>query len=98
MIVFHPEALAEIERAVDWYNGQRAGLGAELADEIAGVLVAIAEAPASFARDPHVADARRALLARFPYAVVFSIEGDDLLVAALAHGKRRPAYYVRRVR
>ncbi len=33
---------------------------------------------------------RRALLARFPYALVFLVREDEVRVLAVAHAKRRP--------
>ncbi|MFN9211471.1 MAG: hypothetical protein ACK6C0_05215 [Betaproteobacteria bacterium] len=41
----------------------------------------------------HGKRARRSFpLARFPYTVVYCIEGDVLRVLALAHQSRRPGY------
>jgi hypothetical protein len=41
MIAFHPEALDEIERARDWYDDKRPGLGGELVDESSVRLAAL---------------------------------------------------------
>jgi plasmid stabilization system protein ParE len=40
---------------------------------------------------------RRALLARFPYALVFLVREDEVRVLAVAHAKRRPGYWLSRV-
>jgi len=50
MIAFHPSALAEIERARDWYDQKRDGLGVDLVDEVERVLALIETAPRSFPR------------------------------------------------
>jgi len=47
-----PDALAEIERARDWYEDKRPGLGGELVDQVERVLERIEAAPTSFARTP----------------------------------------------
>jgi hypothetical protein len=65
MIAFHPSALAEIERARDWYEQKRDGLGVDLVDEVERVLALIETAPLSFARARENRLARRALLAVF---------------------------------
>jgi hypothetical protein len=33
----------------------------------------------------------------FPYAVLYSIEDDYILIVAIAHGKRRPGYWRHRL-
>ena len=60
MIVFHPSALAEIERARDWYEQKRDGLGVDLVDEVERVLALIETAPLSFARARESRSARGA--------------------------------------
>jgi toxin ParE1/3/4 len=98
MIAFHPEALDEIERARDWYDDKRPGLGGELVDEVERALDRIEAVPASFARAPESAAARRVLLGRFPYWLVFAVLDDGtVLIVALAHAKRRAGYWRRRV-
>ena len=42
---------------------------------------------------PHYNEARRKLLSRFPYAIVYLIEDHDLVVVAVAHQRRRPFYW-----
>jgi len=99
MIAFHPSALAEIERARDWYEQKREGLGVDHVDEVERVLALIETAPRSFARARESRLARRALLGRFPYSLVFALLDDgDVLIVALAHAKRRTGYWRRRVR
>ncbi|MDP2232247.1 MAG: type II toxin-antitoxin system RelE/ParE family toxin, partial [Actinomycetota bacterium] len=41
--------------------------------------------------------ARRTLMARFPYAVIYSLVDDDVYVLAVAHGRRRPFYWQNRL-
>ncbi len=99
MIGFHPEALSEVEQARDWYDDKRPGLGAEFVDQVERAVKAIERAPLSFARVRGRSGARRALLARFPYLVVFAVLDDgQVLVVALAHARRRPGYWLRRAR
>jgi plasmid stabilization system protein ParE len=64
-------------------------------------VVAIDAMPASFSRlldVPPELHVRRALLRRFPFALVFLQRPDGpIRVVAVAHVKRRPGYWLRRV-
>lgn len=95
-----PEAIDELVEAATWYSARRPGLESELLAEVDRILPLIATAPASFPRLLDVPDdlvIRRALLPRFPYAVVFMDLGDQVRVLAVAHAKRRPGYWLNRV-
>jgi hypothetical protein len=64
------------------------------------VLPLIGSSPTAFPRLLHLpADLviRRALLPRFPYAVIFMDLGEHIRVLAVAHAKRRPGYWLDRV-
>ncbi len=102
MIELAPEALDEIAEAAIWYEEQRIGLSVEFLLEMDRALAQIAERPGTFARLRDVPDdlvIRRALLERFPFGLVFvELPGDKLRVIAVAHTKRRPGYWLRRVR
>ncbi len=96
-----PEAKQELAAAAAWYERRREGLGRELIAEIDAVLGAIARSPARFPLYPR-ADARlhvrRALPRRFPYAVAFIDLGPVIRVIAIAHERRRPGYWLARLR
>jgi toxin ParE1/3/4 len=77
----------DIEQALHWYEDQRAGLGRDWVVEIRAV----------FSRLPHAAfrysvrfdGIRRVNLKRFPYAVFYEIEGDEIRVLGVLHVRRR---------
>jgi plasmid stabilization system protein ParE len=94
------EAIDEVLDASVWYRAQRPGLEAEFLAEVEGVLPLIGRAPASFPRLldlPEDLMVRRALLPRFPYAVIFMDLGEHVRVLAVAHAKRRPGYWLDRL-
>ena len=100
---FAPEVPDELAEAVLWYEARRQGLGSEFLDEVEAILPLVASSPRSFPRLQGVnatLEIRRALLARFPYALVFLVqqEQEDVRVLAVAHAKRRPGYWLSRVR
>lgn len=88
-----PEARAELREAMLWYDEQRPGLGEEFVSEIGATIEAISGRSESFPRVLGALGVRRALVHRFPYAVVFLVAQDLLIVLAVAHGKRRPLYW-----
>jgi hypothetical protein len=75
-----------------------AGLGEALLAAVDDALMRIAESPPSFPRDRFDDRARRALVSRFPYAIVFVVHEADVRIVAFAHAKRLPGYWLRRVR
>jgi hypothetical protein len=96
-----PEAGLELAEASEWYASRRVGLEDEFLAEVERVLALIAAAPSSFPRLldlPEDLIVRRALLPRFPYAIVFMGFGSGIRVLAVAHAKRRPGYWLTRVR
>ena len=95
-----PEALAELEAAAIWYDAQESGLGNALLFEVTQVLDLIRQGPARYAPAPGVPwdlGVRRALLRQFPYVVAFMELTEEIRVLAIAHGKKRPGYWRRRV-
>ncbi|HSF01565.1 MAG TPA: hypothetical protein VLA62_01055 [Solirubrobacterales bacterium] len=96
-----PEAIDELLEAAEWYRGRRPGLEAEFLAEVDHVLPLIGNSPAAFPRLldlPADLVVRRALLPRFPYAVIFMDLGEHIRVLAVAHSKRQPGYWLDRVR
>ncbi len=96
----HPGAAADLTSAGDWYEHQLPGLGADLADEVDHALDAITERPMTWPLWPEVGEVvgvRRFLLARFPFAVGYIVEPDEVIVLAVAHLRRRPGYWLGRL-
>ena len=101
-VVLHPEARAELRAAALWYEQRRGGLGDEFIAEVTQILDQLTTTPlrfplwpGAFGRDPSI---RRAVLSRFPYMLAYEIHSNDVLVLAIAHGRRRPLYWLTRSR
>jgi plasmid stabilization system protein ParE len=87
-------AYQELDDAVSWYNQQADGLGQEFLDELDRAVRRAAAFPLSCPEiDPGL---RKCLLARFPYGVVYGLEGDTIVVVAVAHSHRQPRYWADR--
>jgi toxin ParE1/3/4 len=91
---FHELAELELNDAADFYNFKQAGLGPSFISEVQQAVLQIAEHPESceIARG----NARRKVLRRFPYNVIYSITSDRIRILAIASQRRRPFYWRRR--
>lgn len=88
-------ARQELDDAVAWYDEQAKGLGREFLDEIDRSVRRAAVFPLSCPKiEPGM---RRCLLARFPYGLIFGVDGETLVVVAVAHLHREPRYWVDRL-
>ena len=101
-VVLHPEARREFRRAAFWYEERSPGLGDEFIAAVSETLSRIGRRPRSFAPWPAAFSAsdepsRRAVIRCFPYVVAFEIHSEHVLVLAVAHGKRRPFYWLERL-
>lgn len=94
-VEFHPEALAELERAKAWYSTQRLGLGESFFQEITTAISRIRETPNTWPE--YQRGTRRFLVHRFPFAVIYGQRSTGLLVVAVMHLKRRPGYWKERL-
>ncbi len=94
------EATEELADAAAWYEARQPGLATKLLEEFERILVQISSRPQSFPRLRDTAPdlgIRRAVLPRFPYALVFLELADEIRVVAVAHAKRQPGYWLDRV-
>jgi len=95
-----PEAVMELAEAASWYETRQPGLAIRFLQEIDQARHAIQSRPLSFPRLANTAvdlEIRRALLPRFPYALVFLELQTEIRVLAVAHAKRHPDYWLNRL-
>ncbi|MEZ4449873.1 MAG: type II toxin-antitoxin system RelE/ParE family toxin [Nannocystaceae bacterium] len=94
-VLLRPEARAELVEAWAWYEARRAGLGDSMVTCVEAAVSMAARIPESF-QVVH-GEVRRALVRRFPYGVYFVVDGDALVVLAIAHARREPGYWADRI-
>jgi toxin ParE1/3/4 len=87
----HPEASREFNDAIDYYEGESPGLGLVFTNEVDSGFARIRELPDAA---PLVAKrARRLVLAKFPFSLIYEMREDCLMVLAVAHHRKRPYYW-----
>ena len=75
-VIFTQAARLELIEAQDWYEDESPGLGRQFRAEVDRVARRISSSPLQF---PLVLGAtRRALLRRFPYALLFVVNSDAI--------------------
>jgi len=94
-VTFTPRVRAELIDAQDWYENEAPGLGRRFRAALEAVVEHMGANPRQF---PMIyKGVRRALLRRFPYALMVVIEADETLaVIACFHGSRDPAHWQKR--
>ena len=90
-IFFDASAQLELEQAADFYDLESQGLGAEFLDTVETALHALLEFPDSC--PVLLGETRKLVLKRFPYSVMYWIDGEVIVVTAIAHQRRRPGYW-----
>ena len=91
---FHPDAEAEFDRAVGYYDQSQPGLGIEFAEEVYATITRIIQYP--YAWSALSKNSRRSLVNRFPYGVIYQVKSRSLRIIAVAHLNRRPGYWKER--
>lgn len=90
-----PAASEEFAAAAAYYESQQRGLGQALVDEVEKTLNRIAEHPK--AARVVIGGVRRRLVHRFPFAVLYRLRDKHIVVAAIAHRRRKPGYWHGRI-
>jgi plasmid stabilization system protein ParE len=94
-IEFLTVAEIELQEAIDYYNHQREGLGDEFEEEVKRTLERIVQFPKAWS--PLSKRARRCILKRFPYGVIYQIRPDSILITAVMHLHRDPKSWRSRI-
>jgi toxin ParE1/3/4 len=91
-----PEAEEELAKAAEWYEAKRLGLGVELVLHVQRAFDEIREAPEASPLWQPGRPYRKLVMRRFPYVIMFTVDGESVEVLAVAHAKRRPGYWADR--
>ncbi len=94
-IILIPPADKELEEAIDYYNDQMPGLGSQFYNAFLSAIDYISIAPEAWRK---VGDNTRKInLKRFPYLILYVLDGNDVLITCIAHQHRNPNYYSNKI-
>ncbi len=92
---FLEEARDELLEAVLYYESKEPGLGVRLREEVSHVVERILADP--YLWRERAGGYRRVNCPVFPYYIAYFIRAEKIVIAAVAHGHRRPGYWRDRV-
>lgn len=94
-LLIRPEAEFDIQDAFEWYEAQAPGLGSEFVRAVDACLSNVGRNPLAY---PIIhKQARRALIRRFPYGILYVFDQETVSVIACFHGKRNPKSWQERL-
>ena len=94
-LVVRPLAGADLDEAFAWYESRSVGLGVDFLRTVDACFAAMDAAPLAY---PVVyRGARRALVRRFPYAVLYVVDGNRIPILACTHTSLHPRRWRGRV-
>jgi plasmid stabilization system protein ParE len=96
-VEFHPEALKEYNEAAHYYADCQEGLELRFVDAVEDGIGRVIEDPMRWR--VFAEDVRRCLTHVFPYAILYTIEREEvILIIAVMHCRRAPDYWRERMR
>ncbi len=87
-------AQLELDEAIEYYDRDTPGLGTMFLAEVLQALDRIGSFPEAW--HPFSKRTRRCMIRRFPYAIVYQVREEGLLIIAIANLHRKPDYWTRR--
>lgn len=88
-------AQTELDDAFTWYECQSRGIGTQLLDDFDRAVRRSVAYPYSNVEIEE--GVRRCLLSKFPYGIIYGIDGETIVVVAFAHLHREPRYWTERL-
>lgn len=95
-VIFHPGASEDYAAAFAWYYSRGTALASDFEREIERGIRLISQNPLRWPRYDN--ERRRLIVRKFPYSIIYELHGEDVVVLAVAHGKRKPDYWRDRAR
>jgi toxin ParE1/3/4 len=94
-VVLRDEAEDEFDKAFDYYDALRAGLGTDFVTEVQRVFDRLSANP--LIHQTVFQDVRKAVVRRFPYCVYYRPHADHVEVVAVFHTSRDPSIWQGRI-
>lgn len=96
-ILFHPEAAGEAKEAVAFYRVRNPAVALAFKLDMAHTLFEVAEKPELAPRFEDSPSLRWHVFRHFPFSLFYIVKSDKILIIAVAHDRRRPGYWKRRM-
>ena len=87
-VIVQIQAILKIREAFDWYEEQKEGLGYELIEEIEVCYENLRINPERYSYINPIY--RRIKTSRFPYILMYEIEGNEVIIINIRHIKQKP--------
>lgn len=84
-IIIRPEAENDLKEDFSWYEDKREGLGHNFLLQVEAGLKFIEINPEACPSE--YKGARKHFIKRFPYKIIYLLEGETIIVLAVIHGK-----------
>ena len=97
IFAFDHDARREVAEAAAYYAARASSAGEDFEAEFQAALERIKDRPNAWPPILKSPGFRRCLLSRFPYQLIYRVEGELIRVYAVAHHKQRPGYWKKRV-
>jgi plasmid stabilization system protein ParE len=92
---FHPAADIEIDAAYAWYLEESLQAAKGFSEELYPAVNRVQAMPQLYPR--YLYGTQRLVLHKYPFSVVFRELQDEIQIIAVAHAKRRPGYWQKRL-
>jgi plasmid stabilization system protein ParE len=94
-LVVRPVARLDIADASDWYDRQNKGLGDEFLHTVQRMIDSIIDNPLQY--QARQGKARRASIGKFPFALIYTVSDDEVVIVSCFHGRRDPKRWQDRI-
>ena len=94
-IILLPPSDKELSEAISYYNQQWPSLGDNFYKEFIAVCRVLSSYPDTWRKIG--TNTRKINFKRFPYLVLYVLDGEDIFVTCIAHQHRAPEYYIDRI-
>src|SRR5258708_16445026 len=88
---FLKPAEAEVDEAIAYFNEQRERLGVRFEEELLGTVRLVCDHP--LIGKPLTESVRKFGFRKFRYNLIYVVNGDEIVILAVAHHRRRPGYW-----
>jgi plasmid stabilization system protein ParE len=95
---FLDEALVDLHDAALYYDDRSPLVSAGFLDAVDEAKALIAAMPGAAPAWPGHPDVRRRVLAGYPFALIYMLAPGEIVIIAVEHAKRRPGYWLGRLR